>query len=54
MFKKVIAFLRLSRPIFLVGGIVLYALGALVARYERYPLDPSLYLMANSSSPACN
>jgi len=45
MFKKVMAFLRLSRPIFLVGGIILYALGALVARYERYPLDPNLYLM---------
>jgi len=45
MFEKVIAFLRLSRPIFLLGGIVVYALGALVARYEGYPLDPSLYLM---------
>lgn len=45
MFQKVVAFLRLSRPIFLLGGIVLYALGALVARYEGYLLDPGPYLM---------
>jgi len=45
MFKKVVAFVRLSRPIFLLGGVILYALGALVARYEGYPLDPGLYLM---------
>jgi 1,4-dihydroxy-2-naphthoate octaprenyltransferase len=45
MFKKVMAFFQLSRPVFLLGGIVLYALGALVARYEGYTLDPSAYLM---------
>ena len=45
MFRKLSAFLRLSRPIFLLGGIVLYALGALVARYEGYPLDWGAYLV---------
>jgi len=45
MFRKLSAFLRLSRPIFLLGGIALYALGALVARYEGYPLDWGAYLV---------
>jgi len=45
MLKKVIAFIRLSRPVFLLGGIVLYALGALVARYEGDQLNPSLYFL---------
>lgn len=45
MLQKLWAFLRLSRPLFLLGGIVLYALGAMVARYEGYPLDPGVYLI---------
>ena len=40
---KLIAFVRLARPHFLLGGFVLYALGALVARYEGYPLDFGAY-----------
>jgi 1,4-dihydroxy-2-naphthoate octaprenyltransferase len=43
--RKILAFVRLSRPIFLLGGMVLYALGALVARYEGHPLDLNLYLV---------
>lgn len=39
MLAKLIAFLRLSRPFFLLGGIVLYALGAFIARYEGQPID---------------
>ncbi len=45
MLHKVIAFLRLSRPFFLFGGLVLYALGALIARYEGFPLDWPTYLV---------
>jgi len=43
--KKLAAFLRLSRPLFLLGGIVLYALGLFVARYEGYALDWPKYLV---------
>jgi 1,4-dihydroxy-2-naphthoate octaprenyltransferase len=45
MLRKLLAFLRLSRPVFLLGGIVLYALGAMIARYEGSPLDWRLYLL---------
>jgi 1,4-dihydroxy-2-naphthoate octaprenyltransferase len=43
MFAKLIAFLRLTRPVFLLGGMLMFALGALVARYEGYPIDGRLY-----------
>jgi 1,4-dihydroxy-2-naphthoate octaprenyltransferase len=33
------AFIRLGRPIFLVGGFVLYGLGAAVAAYRGYRMD---------------
>ncbi len=45
MFSKFFAFLRLSRPIFLLGGFILYALGALIARYQGYPLNWPVYLV---------
>lgn len=45
MLAKLIAFLRLSRPFFLLGGIVLYALGAFIARYEGQPIDWRRYLL---------
>ncbi len=45
MITKLIAFLRLSRPHFLGGGLMLYALGVLVARYEGYPINFSSYLI---------
>jgi 1,4-dihydroxy-2-naphthoate octaprenyltransferase len=45
MFAKLIAFLRLSRPFFLLGGRVLYALGAFIARYEGLPIDWRRYLL---------
>lgn len=42
MLKSLTAFVLLSRPHFLAGGLILYALGALVARYEgaviRWPI----------------
>jgi 1,4-dihydroxy-2-naphthoate octaprenyltransferase len=43
MLNKLIAFVRLARPHFLVGGFLLYALGAVIARYEGYPIDFGVY-----------
>lgn len=43
MAKKIIAFIRLARPHFLLGGVLLYALGAVVARYQGYPIDFRVY-----------
>jgi 1,4-dihydroxy-2-naphthoate octaprenyltransferase len=43
MLNKLIAFVRLARPHFLLGGFLLYALGALIARYEGYPIDFRVY-----------
>ena len=37
-------FVRLSRPIFLVGGALVYALGAAIAHYLGINLDPARYL----------
>jgi 1,4-dihydroxy-2-naphthoate octaprenyltransferase len=45
MFRKIAAFLRLSRPVFLLGGFLLYALGALIARYEGFRLAWPVYLI---------
>ena len=45
MVSKLIALLRLSRPFFLMGGLVMYALGALVARYEGLPIEWSAYVL---------
>ena len=38
------AFLRLARPVFLVGGFAGFALGAVVARFDGYALDWRAYL----------
>jgi 1,4-dihydroxy-2-naphthoate polyprenyltransferase len=45
MFRKFLAFVRLARPIFLLGGVVLYTLGVLVARFEGYTLNFNIYLL---------
>lgn len=37
------AFVRLARPHFLAGGLLLYALGALIARYEGYAISAGAY-----------
>lgn len=39
-----VAMLRLGRPLFLVGGVVLHALGAAIACYQGYPLQPALFI----------
>src|SRR5579859_24587 len=41
--NKLIAFIRLARPHFLLGGFLLYALGAVIARYEGYPINFRVY-----------
>jgi len=38
-------FLRLSRPFFLLAGLLFYALGAGIARYLGVPLDPQQYIL---------
>lgn len=38
-------FIRLSRPLFLVGGALVYALGAGIARYLGAEIDWGLYLL---------
>ncbi len=41
----VLAFVRLSRPVFLLGGFVLYGLGAAVSRFDGFTLSLSVYLL---------
>ena len=43
--KKLLAFLRLSRPIFLAGGALVYALGAAMARSVGVPIRGEVYLL---------
>lgn len=38
-------FLRLSRPHFLIGGVLLFALGASIAHYLRYPISLRVYVL---------
>lgn len=42
--RRLIAFARLARPHFLLGGIALYALGAIVARRDGAAMSVKLYL----------
>jgi len=42
--RRVVAFVRLARPAFLIGGCAGFALGAAVARYDGYPLDVASYV----------
>jgi 1,4-dihydroxy-2-naphthoate polyprenyltransferase len=44
--RALLAFLRLSRPLFLYGGVAGVALGAAVARHLGHPLDLAGYLWA--------
>ena len=44
-FKHVRLFIRLSRPLFLLGGILLYALGAAIASYLGIQVDVGTYLL---------
>lgn len=42
---SIVLFLRLARPLFLVGGFLLYALGAGIAHYLGYTLDWGAYFL---------
>jgi len=41
---------RLGRPLFLGGSVVLYALGAAVAVRHRHTIDPVLYLLGQTAT----
>lgn len=47
-FQQLRLFIRLSRPLFLLGGVLLYALGAAIANFLGRPLDPALYLVGQA------
>jgi len=47
-FRQFVLFLRLSRPLFLLGGVLLYALGAAIVNFLGRPLDPALYLVGQA------
>ncbi len=38
-------FFRLSRPLFLLGGVLLYGLGAAILDYLGRPIDLTTYLL---------
>jgi 1,4-dihydroxy-2-naphthoate polyprenyltransferase len=42
---RILDFLRLSRPLFLLGGILLYALGAGIARFLGFQVAWDLYIL---------
>ena len=46
--KKIWLFIRLSRPHFLLGAALLYALGAGIARYLGKPIDWGLYWLGQT------
>ncbi|TFH35071.1 MAG: prenyltransferase [Anaerolineales bacterium] len=43
--RDMLLFIRLSRPHFLLGGFILYALGVSIASYLGHSIDTGLYLM---------
>ena len=43
--RSIRLFFILSRPLFLVGGVLVYALGAGIARYLGTPIDWGLYVL---------
>jgi len=46
--RQLIQFLRLSRPHFLVGGFLLYGLGAAIASYLKYGVNIQLYVLGQA------
>ena len=47
-FLQLRLFVRLSRPLFLLGGVLLYALGAAIAAYLGRPIDSTIYLVGQA------
>jgi len=50
--KTLIAFIRLGRPLFLGGGFVLYALGAMIAAVSGHAIDPCRYALGQGAVTA--
>ena len=50
--RKIIAFIRLGRPLFLGGGFVLFAIGAAFARRAGHPIELSRYLLGQATVTA--
>jgi 1,4-dihydroxy-2-naphthoate octaprenyltransferase len=48
-FRQLLLFIRLSRPIFLLGGALLYGLGIAIARYLGRPIDLTTYLLGQAT-----
>ena len=46
--RKIRLFIQLSRPFFLLGGALVYALGVGIARYLGAPIDWGLYILGQA------
>jgi hypothetical protein len=46
--KLLLAFIRLTRPLFLLGVAIVYALGAGIARYLGVEIDWNAYLLGQA------
>jgi 1,4-dihydroxy-2-naphthoate octaprenyltransferase len=52
VWKIVVAFVRLGRPLFLAGGFINYALGAAIARLTGHPIDWRRYALGQAAVTA--
>jgi 1,4-dihydroxy-2-naphthoate octaprenyltransferase len=43
--RQIWLFIRLTRPVFLVSGALLYALGASISHYLGQPIEPTQYVL---------
>jgi 1,4-dihydroxy-2-naphthoate octaprenyltransferase len=50
--RRIVAFIRLGRPLFLGGGFLLYALGAAVAHRHGHAIDARRYLLGQAAVTA--
>ncbi len=46
--RQIRLFIQLTRPLFLLGGVLVYALGAGIARYLGAPIDWGLYILGQA------
>ena len=52
MASKLVAFVRLGRPLFLGGGFILFALGAAIAHLAGHPIDVARYALGQAAVTA--
>ncbi|HEY6172920.1 MAG TPA: hypothetical protein VIX73_00700, partial [Kofleriaceae bacterium] len=50
--RQLIAFIRLGRPVFLVGGFLLYGLGAAIAAWHGHAIDATRYALGQATVTA--